>query len=349
MMRVAIFHDYFGAIGGGERTALTLGRAFNATVYTTDIHRPSIDRIGYPDVRLVSLGHLIPRVPLKQMHAFGKFMAAGADADVYILSGNWATSAAWRHHPNVIYCYTPIRVFYDLREEILRRQRTAVARAFVRSWSALHGAADQFAWRGVDAVVAISENVRRRIRRYHHREARVIYPPTDVSRYRSEGIGDFWLSVNRLYPEKRIELQFEVFRRLPNERLVVVGGYSLGDHADKYVDRLRPPPNVELRGEVPEDELVRLYGRCRGLLCTAMDEDFGLTPVEAMASGKIVLAADEGGFRETIAPGETGWLLPPEPEAFATKIRQLGEDDLAAHADACRERARTVLEEAVAG
>jgi len=363
MMRVAIFHDYFGAIGGGERTALTLARAFDATVYTTDISRPSIDRIGYRDIRLVSLGSLIQRVPLKQMHAFAKFMAAAgaADADVYILSGNWAAAAARRHHPNVMYCYTPPRGFYDLREEILRRQKNAAARALFRSWSTLHGAADQLAWTNVDAVVAISENVRRRIRRYYRREARVIYPPTDVSRYRSEGIGDFWLSVNRLYPEKRLELQFEVFRRLPNERLVVVGGYSMGDHADRYVGRLRPPPNVELRGEVPEDELVRLYGQCRGLICTAMDEDFGLTPVEAMASGKIVLATDEGGFRETIAPGETGWLLPPEPEAFATKIRELGEDDLAAHADACRERARRfdvrpfldqmriVLEEAIAG
>jgi glycosyltransferase involved in cell wall biosynthesis len=167
--------------------------------------------------------------------------------------------------------------------------------------------------------------------------------------------------VNRLYPEKRLELQFEAFRRLPKERLLVVGGYSLGDHADRYVAQLRPPPNVEFRGEVPEDELVRLYGRCRGLICTAMDEDFGLTPVEAMASGKVVLATDEGGFRETVEPEVTGWLLPPEPEAFAAKIQELGANDLASHADACRQRAkrfdvrlflekmRTELEEAVAG
>ena len=359
-MRVAIFHDYFGAIGGGERTALTLARAWNATVYTTEIHRPSIERLGYGDVRLVSLGDLVPRVPLKFIHATLRFARANVDADVYVLSGNWATWAARRHHPNVMYCYSPARGFYDLRKSILRRQPSRPHRTLAWTWTHLHRAWDRVAWSEVDRVVAISENVRGRIRRYLGRKSSLVYPPTDVSRYRFEALDDFWLSVNRLYPEKRLDLQFDAFRRLPGERLVVVGGYSRGDHVDPYVRSLRPPPNVELRGEVPEAELLRLYARCRGLVCTAMDEDFGLTPVEAMASGKVVLAVDEGGFRETIVPGETGWLLPADAGAFAAKIRALRDDDLAARAEACRQRAlrfdegrflgdmRAILEEAVA-
>ena len=358
-MRVAIFHDFFGAIGGGERTALTLARAWNAPVYTTEVNRASIQRLGFDDVQLISLGGVAPRAPLKQIHASYRFAVSHADADAYVLSGNWATYAARRHHPNVMYCYTPVRAFYDTRASILRRQSGPVQRGLVRSWVALHRAADRLAWTHVDEIVAISENTRRRIRLYMGRESRVVYPPTDVSRFRFEALDDFWLSVNRLYPEKRLELQFEAFRRLPRERLVVVGGYAEGDHARDYAARLRPPPNVEILGEVDDSELLRLYARCRGLICTALDEDFGLTPVEAMASGKVVLAVDEGGFRETMVPGETGWLLPADPEAFAGKIRALRGEDLAARADACRQHAlrfdvrlfldrmRTVLEEAV--
>jgi glycosyltransferase involved in cell wall biosynthesis len=146
--------------------------------------------------------------------------------------------------------------------------------------------------------------------------------------------------VNRLYPEKRLEIQYEAFRRLPNERLVVVGGYAHADHAEKYFRRLHPPPNVEFRGEIDERELIRLYAQCRGLVCTAIDEDFGLTPVEAMASGKCVLATNEGGYRETIREGRTGFLLPPDAEAFAAKIRSLGDDLLRSMKDDCLDRAR---------
>src|SRR3990172_8159910 len=359
-MRVAIFHDFFGAIGGGERTALTLARAWNAPVYTTEVNRASIQRLGFGDVQLISLGRVAPRAPLKQIHASFRFAVAHADADAYVLSGNWATYAARRHHPNVMYCYTPVRAFYDTRESFLRRQPSAVHRGLVRAWVALHRAADRVAWTHVDEIVAISENTRRRVRRYMGRDARVVYPPTEVSRFHFEALDDFWLSVNRLYPEKRLEIQFEAFRRLPRERLVVAGGYAEGDHARAYAERLRPPPNVEILGEVDDSDLRRLYARCRGLICTALDEDFGLTPVEAMASGKVVLAVDEGGFRESMVPGETGGLLPADPGAFAGKIRALRDEDLASRADACRQHAlrfdvhffidrmRTVLEEAVA-
>ncbi len=338
-MRVAIFHDYFGAIGGGERLILTLARAWDATVYTTDIHRPSIERLGFDDVRLVSLGSLVPRAPLKQVQASLKFARTKVDADAFVISGNWAVHASRRHHPNLFYCNTPVRAFYDLRDHVIRLQRSVVHRALTRGWIAVHGAWDRIAWSHVDQVVANSENTSARIRTFLGRDAPVIYPPTDVSRYRFEALGNFWLSVNRLYPEKRLEVQFDAFRRLPRERLVVVGGYNAGDHASEYAKRLQPPPNVELRGEVDEAELAHLYAQCRGLICTAQDEDFGMTPVEAMASGKTVLAVDEGGYRETIVSRETGWLLPADGGTFASTITSLSDADLLARAEACRRRA----------
>ena len=90
----------------------------------------------------------------------------------------------------------------------------------------------------MDWVIAISETVRQRIERFHNIRADVIYPPVDTSRFRCEEFEGYWLSVNRIYPEKRMDLQFEVFRRLPEERLIIVGGYAQGDHASRYFERL---------------------------------------------------------------------------------------------------------------
>src|SRR2546428_173505 len=83
-----------------------------------------------------------------------------------------------------------------------------------------------------------------------------------------------------------------------------------------------------------------LYARCRGVISTAVDEDFGMTPVEAMASGKSVLATNEGGHRETIVDGRTGFLLPPTVDAFASRISSLSDAALESMRDACIDRAR---------
>ncbi len=153
------------------------------------------------------------------------------------------------------------------------------------------------------------------------------------------------MSINRLYPEKRIDLQLDIFRQLPEERLVVVGGWAEGDHSGPYVRSLNPPSNVEFVGELGEEQLADLYGRCRGLIATAVDEDFGLTPVEAMAAGKAVLATREGGYLESVIEGETGWLLPPDVKVFAEKIRTLDDDTLAGVRSACESRAKLFSED----
>jgi hypothetical protein len=92
------------------------------------------------------------------------------------------------------------------------------------------------------------------------------------------------------------------------------------------------------RGEVSEEELLDLYSRCRGLICTAVDEDFGLTPLEAMASGKPVIAVDEGGFRETVTL-PTGRLVPPTDRFITDAIKTLTEDP-ESWRNACQKRAR---------
>jgi glycosyltransferase involved in cell wall biosynthesis len=337
-VRIAIFHDYFGAIGGGERVVVAMAKILDADIITTDTDAVrTID----PSVRVISLGKTIHFPPLKQISASLRFRACDfSDTyDFFIFTGTWSTAAARRHHPNLWYCYTPVRAFYDLYTVFLKRQ-DIVTRQFFRCWVFFHRGFDRQCIRHVDRILAISANVSHRIQRYHTRTAAVIYPPVETADYHFTEYGNFWLSVNRLYPEKRIELQIAAFRRMPEEKLVVVGWYAKGDHASRYAADLGKdlPANVTFAGEVSEEGLRDLYGRCRGLVCTALDEDYGLTPLEAMASGKPVVATDEGGFRETVTP-ETGILVPPDADALIAAIRTVGKDP-SAYKESCIARAK---------
>ena len=315
-MKIAIFHDFFGAIGGAEKVVTMLADRLGADIITTDVD--AISQLN-PSVRVISLSSTIKFPPLKQISATGLFQSCDFhdEYDFFIFSGNWAQYAGKKHHPNLWYCHSPVRAFYDLYNTYIDRQNI-FKRQFFRAWVYGHRWFDQRAVHEIDRIVTNSKNVQQRIGKYYNRNADVIYPPVDTAKFSCREYGDFWLSVNRLYPEKRIELQIEAFRRMPEEKLVIVGGYAAGDHAVAYARKIRDmvPENVKILGEVPEAELLDLYSCCRGLVCTAMDEDFGLTPVEAMASGKPVVAVDEGGFRETVTP-ETGVLV----EADVANIR----------------------------
>lgn len=339
-MRIAVFYDYLQTVGGGERVALTISKHLDADLITTQYDPGLPERAGFSGIRVISLGNIRLQPPLKQIDSSWKFARARFyDYDFHFLIGNWAHYAAKLHHPNVYYCLTPTRLFFDQRAAMLARLSMA-DRWIARAWTATHSRAELRSLRHWDGVIAISQNVRDRVRRYYGRDAGVIYPPVSTRRHQFKELGDFWLSVSRLYPEKRIELQLDIFRRLPNEKLVLVGGYSAGDRAERYLTRLKPPPNVTLIGEIPEDRLLDLYARCRGFLTTAVDEDFGITPVEAMAAGKCVLATDEGGYRETVVDGKTGFLLSPDADTFAAKIQALDDSALLAMKHECVVQAR---------
>ena len=138
-MKVAIFHDYFGAIGGGEKLVLMLAKYLNADVITTDLNTESVKKMGYSDVRIISLGKTPKVPPLKQISASFYFAACdfSKEYDFFIFSGNWAHFAAKKHKPNLYYCHTPTRAFYDLYHTFLNRQSLLIS-IFFRIWVWLH-------------------------------------------------------------------------------------------------------------------------------------------------------------------------------------------------------------------
>ncbi len=342
-MRVAIFHDYFSFIGGGEKLVLTLARHLKADVITTDVNRDLVSCMGFDDVHIISLGALTKIMPLKQIQASWKFATCDfrGKYDFYIFSGNWAHYAARRHHPNLFYCHTPVRVFYDQRSRMIKSQKNPLAKLALILWTASHRKLDRWSMHSVERIATNSENTARRIREYLGRDCTIVYPPCDTSKFHYTNDEKFWLSVNRLYPEKRIETQLRAFANMPEEKLVIVGNSGIGDHSVAYAKKIREslPPNVQLISDMPESVLIDYYGRCRGLVTTAMDEDFGLTVVEAMASGKPVIAVGEGGYLESVLDGKTGVLISCKENEIVKAVKMIDADPLR-YKDACLARSK---------
>jgi len=307
---------------------LTLARGLKADIITTSVDRRLVSKMGFDDINIISLGPLVGKEPLKQIQASIKFAACDfrGKYDFYIFSGNWAHYASRKHRPNLYYCHAHVRVFYDMKEETLGQMASPLSRLAARSWIAVHSYFDRRSIDRVGLIVANSGSVASRLKKYLGKESVIVYPPVDTSKFAYIEDGGFWLSVNRLFPEKRVEVQLKAFALMPEEKLLIIGDSDKGEYSGAYAKKIKEslPPNVSLLSDIPEEELIKYYGRCRGFITTSMDEPFGMTAVEAMASGKPVIAPREGGFIESVIDGKTGMLIDCTPDALVKAVRIVG-------------------------
>jgi glycosyltransferase involved in cell wall biosynthesis len=249
---------------------------------------------------------------------------------------------------HVSYVHSPMRYIWEAAEEYapavpggrLGRAAFAALSRYLRRW-------DLASTARVQTLVANSVYTQTRIRKVYGREAQVIEPPVDAERFARvpdpapPGSDPLYLCVSALVPYKRVELAVRAFG-LPGRpgqperrrRLVVVG-----DGADRERLARLAGPNVELRGRVDDDELVRLYASCRAVVHPALD-DFGIVPVEALAAGRPVVAFAGGGSLDSVRDGETGVLFaeatPAALGAALTRLRDLRFDPARLRAEARR-------------
>lgn len=315
-MKIAIFHNFLDNMGGAEIVALTLARELNADVYTTNVDSLKIAKMGFSDVisRIKSLGRVPVNAPFRHQIALWKFrrLNLGKKYDFYIIAGDWAVSAAVNNKPNLWYVHSPIRELWDLYGYVRNNLVSWWKRPLFDIWVLVNRFLNQRYVGNVQKIVCNSENTKRRVKKYYGIDVGVINPPIDCSKYRYKKDKGYWLSVNRLITHKRIDLQMKAFAQLPNERLIIVGSYEKGasqfESYRAYLEGIRPR-NVEIINWTDDAKLKELYSECKGFITTAKDEDFGMTVVEAMASGKPVIAPNEGGYKETIINGKTGILI----------------------------------------
>jgi glycosyltransferase involved in cell wall biosynthesis len=202
---------------------------------------------------------------------------------------------------HICYCHTPMRYIWDLYDDYFGKARAGLLtrlgmrmfRGYLRRW-------DVRTARSPSYFIANSENVKRRIERLYNRTADIIYPPVDTSLFEVSRQDDgYYLVVSALVPYKRVDLAIDAFNNT-GESLVIVG-----DGPDDKRLRAAAGPTIRFVGWQSNVELKKLYSRCKALIFPG-EEDFGIVPLEAMASGKPVIAYAKGGACETVhQSGET--------------------------------------------
>jgi glycosyltransferase involved in cell wall biosynthesis len=297
---VAIVHDYLNQPGGAERVVLAMANMWpDAPIYTS-LYRvdSTFPGFGGANVRTSPLDlvpidgafrNLFPLYPAA-FRAFGTL-----DQDVVISSSSgWAHSVRTAPHTfHAVYCHAPARWLYG--GDHLGGARHRVLRPFVgalRTW-------DRVAARRAQLYIANSEEVRQRIRSHYRVDPPVVYPPVDTERFRPTARGERLLVVSRLLPYKRVDAIVDVANRAGIGLDIVGTGPSLEEL------RRQAGPTVTFHGRLPDAEVSQLMESCRAL-CLPGKEDFGITPVEAIAAGKPVIAFAAGGALETITEGVTG-------------------------------------------
>jgi glycosyltransferase involved in cell wall biosynthesis len=328
-VRVALVHDWLTGMRGGERVLDELAALFpDADLYTL-VHvagatSPRIERLrihASPLSRLPGAPRhyrkLLPLFPW----AIERFELPPVDV---VISSSHAVAKGIRPPRGAVhlcYCFTPMRYVWDQADAYLgrglRRWVAAPLVARLRRFDVRTSTPDR-----VHRFVAISRCVQERIRRHYHRDSTIVYPPVDTEWLQPDGAppDDFYLLVGGFVPYKREDLAIEAFRRL-GRPLVVAGDGPLRARLAAGA-----PPNVRFLGRVSDDELARLYARCRALVYP-QDEDFGIVAVEAQACGRPVIAFARGGARDTVAPlgggaaDPTGvWFDEQTPDALASAV-----------------------------
>lgn len=325
-MKIAIVHDLLTQMGGAERVVEVLHEMYpEAPIYTLALNRERLsDALRKSDIRTTwiqkipgveaNFKKLLPLYPI----ALRQLTLEGYDA---VISSSFAFVKGVRVPQDTFhfcYCYTPMRFAWDFENYIEREAYPKAVKSVLRQYVKYLRYWDEKTANRVDSYVAISSVVKKRLQMCYRRESEIIFPPVHTSRFSpSRQIDSYYLLVSRLVSYKRIDLAVEAFNQLG------LPLYIVGDGPDRGRLKSMAKSNIQFLGRLPDEEVGSLMSRCRALLFPG-EEDFGITPLEANAAGRPVVAYRAGGALDTIIPYKNGLFFDEQkPDSVIAAIRQL--------------------------
>jgi glycosyltransferase involved in cell wall biosynthesis len=340
-MKVAIIHYWLVGMRGGEKVVEALCEMYPQADIFTHVYVPEMVSDAIRRHRVIpTFINAMPRaarmyktyLPLMPL-ALEQLDLRGYDLVISSESGPAKGIIAPSDAVHVCYCHTPMRYIWNMYHDY-RSNAGWAARLmmpplahYLRMWDVTSAAR-------VDSFVANSATVARRIHRYYNADATVIHPPVDTDAFSPappSELGDYYLMAGELVSYKRPDLAVRAFNEMKLKLVVIGGGDMLAE-----IRRLAGP-TVTVLGSQPFEVLKHHYARCRALIFPG-EEDFGMVPVEAMASGRPVVAFAKGGATETVAKDVSGVFFAEQSvEAISLAVKSLANIDIdpqkiAAHA-----------------
>jgi len=323
-MKVALIHDHLAQDGGAEKVLKVFTELFpEAPIYTLLYEKKNADKY-FKDKRIET--SIIQRLPggVKHYKWYMPFMPMAVEffdlreydlviSDASAFAKGVITLPETFH---ICYCHTPTRYLWDYTHQYINelnynkyfKKIISLVLNYIRIW-------DQHASGRVDKFIANSISVKKRIAKYYRRGAVVIYPPVDLGLFSiSKDLGDYFLIGGRLAPYKRVDIVIEAFLKLDYKLKIFGDGVDM-----KRLEKIAgDSKNIEFLGRIDDEAKARLYSRCRAFI-NPQYEDFGITAVEAMASGRPVIAYRRGGAVETIKENITGVFFDDQTPAGIMK------------------------------
>jgi glycosyltransferase involved in cell wall biosynthesis len=329
-MKVALVHDYLNQMGGAERVVLALHEIFPDAPIFTSIYDPK--RVDTAFQKIDIRTSFMQKMPLVKKHhqpflPFYPFAMERLDLRGYdlVLSSSSAFGKGVVTRPetmHICYCHTPMRWCWNYDEYVERERLGRLSRSILPFFITGLRVWDQTSAMRVDHFIANSPVVADRIQKYYRRDAVIIPPPVEASRFAFDPTTrpeEYFLIVSRFMPYKRIDLAIEACNRL-QKPLVIIG-------SGRDENRLKSiaGPTIRFMGRLSDEEVLHYYAHCHAFILPG-EEDFGITPLEAHASGRPVIAYGAGGALASVIDGITGTFFHQQTvEALAAVLATFDE------------------------